>query len=206
MASRHEDRVIALAGVVQAAQLVTTAARTGLIGQDNFDTMARSLFVFDPGSTLDVFGDVEHIRPGLKLTRALLAGVDLQEHGDLVRYGLSMMAVERSLAKRKPVAEHLARELREIAPNNDSQPGLGDNGLARIGELYQETISTIGPRIKIVGNRQHLQNDVNVNRIRTLLLAGIRSAWLWRQVGGRRRQLLLSRKPLKRAIGQIMNS
>lgn len=206
MVNRHEDRAIALAGVVQAAQLVTTAARTGLIGQDNFETMVRSLFVFDPASTIDVFGDIENLRPGLKLTSELLNRVNLQEHGDLVRYVLSIMAVERSLAKQPAIAQHLVTELRDIASNNDSHPGLGDNDLARIGELYQETISTIGPRIKIVGNRQHLQNEVNVNRIRTLLLAGIRCALLWRQVGGRRRQLLLSRKPLQRAVAQVMNN
>jgi len=47
------------------------------------------------------------------------------------------------------------------------------------------------------------------NKIRTLLLAGIRAAVLWRQMGGNRWQLLFSRKDIindaKMLIGEIKN-
>jgi high frequency lysogenization protein len=50
------------------------------------------------------------------------------------------------------------------------------------------------PRIMVSGDAVYLQNSDNVNRIRALLLSGIRAAMLWRQIGGRRRQLLFSRQ------------
>ncbi|MEW8367847.1 MAG: DUF489 family protein, partial [Candidatus Thiodiazotropha taylori] len=59
--------------------------------------------------------------------------------------------------------------------------------------IYAENISTLKPRIMVSGETIYLQNSDNVNRIRALLLSGIRSAMLWRQTGGRRRQLLFSR-------------
>lgn len=43
---------------------------------------------------------------------------------------------------------------------------------------------------------RHLQDSRNADKVRALLLAGIRSAMLWRQLGGRRWQLLFSRRKL----------
>jgi len=40
----------------------------------------------------------------------------------------------------------------------------------------------------------YLQNEYVSNRIRSLLLAGIRSAVLWHQLGGRRWRLIVYRK------------
>jgi high frequency lysogenization protein len=51
-------------------------------------------------------------------------------------------------------------------------------------------------RIKVTGSAQHLQNPQNADIIRALLLSGIRAAFLWRQMGGRRWKLLLQRGKL----------
>ena len=45
-------------------------------------------------------------------------------------------------------------------------------------------------------NPLYLTNPANQNRIRALLLAGVRAAILWRQSGGSRLTLLLRRKAL----------
>jgi high frequency lysogenization protein len=65
-----------------------------------------------------------------------------------------------------------------------------------ISGIYQDTLSTLRYRIKVAGSAQHLQDKQNADIIRALLLAGIRSAFLWRQLGGRRWKLLLQRKQL----------
>jgi high frequency lysogenization protein len=44
----------------------------------------------------------------------------------------------------------------------------------------------LSPRIMVNGDPAHLNNPENANRIRALLLAGIRAAMLWRQSGGGR--------------------
>ena len=62
--------------------------------------------------------------------------------------------------------------------------------------IYQDTISTFKYRIKVTGSMQQLQNPANADLIRALLLAGIRSAVLWRQLGGRRWRLLAQRRRL----------
>ena len=48
----------------------------------------------------------------------------------------------------------------------------------------------------IKGEQAHLEEATTVAKIRALLLAGIRAAVLWKQSGGNRFTLLLSRKAL----------
>ncbi|MEW8459773.1 MAG: DUF489 family protein [Candidatus Thiodiazotropha endolucinida] len=50
-----------------------------------------------------------------------------------------------------------------------------------------------------------MQNNDNVNKIRALLLSGIRAATLWRQTGGRRRQLLFVRKRYIQACRELLD-
>jgi high frequency lysogenization protein len=63
----------------------------------------------------------------------------------------------------------------------------------RLGALYAETLSTLRPRVMVPGSVLHLEQPRTVARIRTLLLASVRAAVLWRQVGGTRWGLLLRR-------------
>ncbi len=72
-----------------------------------------------------------------------------------------------------------------------------ENVLANLADLYHSTISTLQPRIMVVGDQQYLGAQNTVNKIRALLLAGIRGALLWRQCGGSRWKLLVFRKKLQ---------
>jgi high frequency lysogenization protein len=51
-------------------------------------------------------------------------------------------------------------------------------------------------RIQVSGNPAYLQQSGIAQRVRCLLFAGIRSAFLWHQVGGKRSHLLLRRDSL----------
>mgnify|MGYP000520694154 CR=1 FL=1 len=65
-----------------------------------------------------------------------------------------------------------------------------------IAELYTRTVSKMTPRIIVSGQPQYLQNPRVTDWIRTLLLAGLRSATLWQQLGGGRFDLMFRRKKL----------
>jgi high frequency lysogenization protein len=55
-----------------------------------------------------------------------------------------------------------------------------------------------------VGEKHILQNPVNANKIRALLLAAIRSTVLWRQKGGKRWHFLWSRNKILRTAKQLI--
>jgi high frequency lysogenization protein len=56
----------------------------------------------------------------------------------------------------------------------------------KLAELYSQTISTLTPRIMVNGEHGHLSNPLIAAKVRAALFAGIRSAFLWRQLGGNR--------------------
>ena len=65
--------------------------------------------------------------------------------------------------------------------------------ITRLAGLYSEVISPLRPRVMVPGQPLHLQQQPIVERIRASLLAAIRAAVLWHQIGGRQWQLLLRR-------------
>jgi high frequency lysogenization protein len=71
---------------------------------------------------------------------------------------------------------------------------LTDTVLSNLAGIYSDQISNLGPRIQVSGAPLYLQQPQVQHKIRALLLAGIRACVLWRQLGGRRRQILFFRK------------
>ena len=65
-------------------------------------------------------------------------------------------------------------------------------------------MSPLAPKIQVAGNPQHLSLEANQKRVRALLLAGIRSAVLWRQLGGKRRDILFFRKKLLNTTKNVL--
>ena len=79
-----------------------------------------------------------------------------------------------------------------------------DNVMANLAGIYTDTLSTFNFRIHVTGNPIYLTNPVNTNKVRALLLAGIRSAVLWRQMGGSRWQLIFGRKQYSEIAKKIL--
>lgn len=197
--TRLEEQVIALAGVAQAARLVDQISKTGSYPLEFLQPSINSLFVFSPDGAADIFGGVPGVKLGLHNLSTLLADKNARENHDLVRYvfGLlylerkfsadpDMMAVVRSRLEHTSFrAEHFSNNVSELCQS--------------ISGIYEDTLSHQKFRIKVTGSAQHLQNPKNAEVIRALLLAGIRAAFLWRQLGGHRWHLLLQRRQLLRA-------
>ena len=68
--------------------------------------------------------------------------------------------------------------------------------VSNLASIYLDIISPLGPRIQVTGTPAHLQQPQVQHKVRALLLAAVRSAVLWRQVGGKRRHLIFGRKQM----------
>lgn len=196
---------MALAGLLQAAALVSQAANNGMLSQNSFETSLSSIFVTNPTDAIEVNSGTEGISLGVKLLREILIELRLLEHAELLRYSMSLLGLERKLAGQQGVLQELSRKISYIDDHRPvlEPPLLNASVIAELADLYQDTIGQIGPIIQIVGKRLHLKNTSNVNRIRALLLAVIRSAVLWRQLGGCGRQLLFSDGAIDSALEKI---
>ena len=199
----YEKRVLALAGLVQAVHLVISAAKTGMIAQDSLDKSLKSIFVQNPGSIAEVYGGTSDISLGLNLLKDILNNFNAESHGDIVRYSLAVITLERAFVAQPDKLRGLGSEITRIDQLrmlNADNAGVSEEIVTQLADTYEQIVGQVQPRIKISGNRSHLQNMGNVKRIRALLLSALRSAVLFHQVGGRRWQLLLKRGRYKEAL------
>jgi high frequency lysogenization protein len=195
MSKTLNDRTLALAGLFQAVYLVNQVARRGMVDTLQFETSINSLFVTDPKTTLEVYSDtVQNLRQGFIVLRNQLGGDSSKREVELTRYMIALLHLERKLAKRKALLNTISEGLERTSRQAEHFSITHANVIASLADIYANTISTLNPRIMVSGEHGHLQNPDNANKVRALLLAGMRSAVLWRQSGGNRLQLLFQRR------------
>ncbi|MFA5678205.1 MAG: high frequency lysogenization protein HflD [Pseudomonas sp.] len=205
--SSHELQALALGGIFEAALQVDKSARTGQYSEGPVACLIQSIIERSPDNALAVYGGSHHqIRGGLQALEAMLERDTAALQRDALRYTMNLIALERQLAKREDMLNVLAQRLQQAESQINHFGLLHDNVMASLGSAYQDTLSTLRMRIQVHGDMRHLQQPDIANRIRALLLAGIRSARLWRQLGGHRWQLLLSRRKLLDATRTILKS
>ncbi len=189
------DRCIALAGMFQAANLVSDIAYTGSCEQEAAQASIYSLFQVDADSVPDVYGGLEGISSGINHLIRQLSGKG-NHNTEVTGYVITMMHLERKLSKQPKMLKTISDGISLATSRLEHFPMLHQNILGQLADIYSKTISTIQPRIMVHGEPLHLQNSDNTNYIRSLLLAGIRSALLWHQCGGKRIQIIMRRKKI----------
>ncbi|HDY8140276.1 TPA: high frequency lysogenization protein HflD [Vibrio vulnificus] len=194
MANTLYDRTIAFAGMCQAVALVQQIARNGHCDQDAFETSIKAILNTDPANTLDVFGNESQLKLGLE---CLVKGIDSTPTGsEVTRYLISLMALERKLMGRNDAMSQLGDRIQMVQRQTEHYDLFEEQMISNVASIYLDVISPIGPRIQVTGTPTVLQQTSNQHKVRALLLSGIRSAVLWRQVGGRRRHLIFGRKKM----------
>jgi high frequency lysogenization protein len=192
-----EDRVLALAGLLQSVRLVQEMANNGQAETRALAPCIDSLFRFDADSTEEVYGGARNLGPGLRRVVAQLDGSD--RDGAQTRMAMNVLHLERRFVAApeamSKVQERLDALRREREPWEPTHPAV----LAELGEIYAELVSPLGPRVMVAGNPVYLSQPSVVSEVRAALLAALRSAVLWRQLGGGYLDLLLSRRRMVEA-------
>jgi high frequency lysogenization protein len=201
--NRFEEQALALAGVVQAARLVDQISRTGSYPEEFLKPSINSLFEFDASSTADVYGGISGVKLGLHNLASLLANQNEPESREMVRYVFSILYLERKFTGNREMVDVVHSRLQHTQFKSEHFANHIQEVCHSISGIYQDTISSFKFRIKVTGSVQQLQNADNADLIRALLLAGIRSAWLWRQLGGRRWKLIWQRRKVQATAQQL---
>ncbi len=191
----ERDRCIALAGMFQVANLVSDIAYTGSCNQEAANSSIYSLFQVSADAVPAVYGGLEGISTGLGHLIGQLSGKD-DRNTETTGYVITMLHLERKLSKQPELLKIISDGIQLATSRLEHYPMLHQNILGQLADIYSQTLSTIQPRIMVNGEPLHLQNSDNTNYIRSLLLSGIRSAILWHQCGGRRLQIIISRKKI----------
>jgi high frequency lysogenization protein len=189
------NRCIALAGVFQSAYLASQVAEKGSTDTQAMESSISSLFQTQPASVEAVYGGLDGLHTGFSILVEQLS----ERRGNNIavsQYVIALLHLERKLAKNAAMLDQIANGIQTTQARLEHFSLLHSNILAQLADIYANSISTLRPRIMVQGDPLHLNNPENVNRIRALLLAGIRSSMLWRQCGGGRLQVIFGRKRL----------
>lgn len=195
MAYSDRDRLIALAGIYQSAWCVTRIAGTGTVDTQTMEPCIHAIFQVDSDSVAAVFGPPQAVASGARQIAGHLTGQTKRDM-EMTRYVVSLIKLEGTLSGRQDMLKTIGGGIEAGRAKLNHFALMHPNMLAHLGDLYSTTLSRLQPRIMVRGTELYLQNPDNQNRIRALLLGGVRAAMLWRQVGGKRRHILLSQRSI----------
>ena len=193
-----EDRVLALAGMLQALAQVRRIADTGQSETLPVQVALDSVFRIDAADTQAVYGDAASVRVGLRLLRDYLANSNRDQV--LGKLGLAVLQLERRFVGEDAVVTQVQTGLRGLEAPAQRLGSTHPDVVAGLGSLYADTVSTLRPRVMVQGNPHYLGQAGVVAEIRALLLAALRSAVLWRQCGGSLWDFVFRRREMAAAI------
>lgn len=213
-----KDQTLTLAAICQAAYFVQQVSRTGQIDDNEFAILLNSITITSPENTLAVYGgELVNLKQGLNhlinhLGDSSVAKGNTNSEAkkvkdpELTRYIISLINLERKLIKQPKqlalLGERIEASKRQLAHYEITS----DTLISSFASIYSDIISPLGTPIQVTGEPSILKQTANQHKIRALLLAGIRAAVLWRQVGGKRRNILFSRSKLVKTAEQLLQT
>ena len=197
MSDLHRDKTLALAALFQAATLADALAWRGHCDPAALEASLNSVLVMDTDDVGVIYGNnVRGLEP-------LRGGHPRQV--DIMRYALGIIQVERQLAKSPDLLETLRQRLEMAAQQRKHFDSLTAPAmLNNLGGIYVDTAGQLRFRIQVKGDQKHLQAAGMAEQVRAVLLSGIRAAWLWHRLGGRRWHLMITRGQILAEIRKII--
>jgi len=188
------EQTLTFAVICQVAHLVQKLSKTGQVNEEDLTVLLRSITITSPDNTLEVYGgSLSNIKTGLELIVTHLGGKSQQRDPEFTRYIVSLLNLERQLNKKPKQLNLLGERIGKTNRQLEHFSITSETLLASFASIYSDIISPIGSRIQVSGEPTILKQTINQHKIRSLLLAGVRAAVLWRQVGGKRRKILFGR-------------
>jgi high frequency lysogenization protein len=197
------NQTIALAGVAQAAALVQQLATKGSADEAAMAASIASILKIDSDSVTDIYGGLDGLKLGLEQLNLQMTGYKIS-NPEQARYSASLVFLENQLAKRDDLLKVIHTGVIKAQAQSEHFGLLHENVLANLADVYQNTISTLQPRVMVNGEADYLSRTDTANKIRACLLAGIRSAILWKQCGGARWKFLFYRKKIQEELQVLL--
>jgi high frequency lysogenization protein len=196
------DRMLALAGLLQALAQVRRIADTGQAHADVLATSLDSVFRIDAGSTAEVYGGAQSLRTGLMLLRDYFGGA--MPDDQLPRLALAVIQLERRFVRDEDMVLRVLTGIRALDEPAQRLGSSHPDVLNALGALYADTLSHLRPRVLVQGNPHYLGQAAVVAEVRAVLLSAVRSAVLWRQLGGSLWDFLLRKRAMGDAVQELL--
>lgn len=193
------DQALALAAIFQSCDLVYQLAHSGHAENSRMEFSMSTLLNQDPSSLKDLYGSTENLQVGASIMETFFASpkqTGSSESTEVINYVMSTIHLASKLGKKATTLQTISQGIERANNQAAHFSNTHDNVYSSIADLYQNTISKMRLRIQVSGSGVYLQQAGIAARIRCMLFAAIRNAFLWRQLGGKRRHLLLQRESI----------
>lgn len=196
---------MALGAATQCTVLIHQLATRGQADEQQLAACLDPLFVINPDSVAEIYPQPVHFSKGLSVLQQIFDSHGLKENAEAARYLLGVLVLQKKFLKINKMQATIGERLEYIGRSrkDGSLTPMSDQEFAEISRVYQDTLSNLTYRIHVGGNPEYLRQPEVANRIRSLLLAAIRSAVLWHQLGGRRWHLFVYKKRIRETLTGI---
>ena len=191
------------AGIAQAVALVQQLATTGTADSKALESSIGSLFINDEHGVQNVYGGLSGLKLGIEQLNDQMTGFKIA-NPEQARYAASLVFLESQLDTQPAMLKTIFIGIDRAQAQAEHFGLLHENVLANLGDIYHSSLSTLQPRIMVNGEQEYLSKPDVVNKIRACLLAGIRSAILWKQCGGTRWKFIFLRKKIQIEIQLLL--
>lgn len=188
------DSVIALAAVCQAINCVKDISKTGQTDSIDMEIMIESLLTTESDSTEAIYKSHKYLTVGFQNLVQQLSGP--KTDADFSRYLVSILGLQKRFLNDSNMQQVMSSRISQAKRLYDYQEDIDQDLIEQLAHIYKDTISTYPTKIQVTGNSKYLQQAANQAKIRTLLLAAIRAAVLWHQVGGKKRHFIFSKSKM----------
>ena len=193
-------QTLALASIFQTTALVHQLASTGQCDSRSNKASLNSI-ISKTVNVDEIFSSPEDLRVGFESLKTLLDKKSISMK-NIMLYSTALINLEKKLMKKPQLLTQISAEIDHIK-KQDFFDIHHSNSIARLAELYKNTLGSLSPTIMVRGEQIYLTNRHTANHIRALLLAGIRAVSLWKSQGGKTWHLLLNKKKTLRYVNSL---
>lgn len=201
-----KQQALALAAIFQASNQVYKLAYTGDSDIKTMEFSMSTLLNQNPDSLEQLYGPIDNLQDGLVTMQRFLENaknISEPRHKEVISYVMSSIHLASKLSSDQQLLSKIENGIDKARLQAEHFSMIHDNVVTNVGALYQDTISKMRLRIQVMGSAVYLQQSGVAARIRCMLFAAIRNAFLWRQLGGKRRHFLLQRKAFVEVINKL---
>lgn len=202
--NRDQERVLALAGIIQASTLLYEMVMENKVDEAAFTICMNSIYNQQPAHIMDVYGSLAGLQKGLSTLGRLFNMPRSVEYREISRYTISALHLARKLAKNKVLMEKLSNKIRFTSTQAQYFSTTHSNVIASIAQSYIDTLGNLPFRIQIIGRPEIMKRPETLDKARALLMAAVRSAVLWQQLGASQWLFLFRRKALANTAQKLL--
>ena len=178
-----KQQALALAAIFQASNQVYKLAYTGDSDIETMEFSMSTLLNQNPDSLGQLYGPIDNLQDGLVTMQRFLENaknISERRHKEVISYVMSSIHLASKLSSDQQLLSKIENGIDKARLQAEHFSMIHDNVVTNVGALYQDTISKMRLRIQVMGSAVYLKQSGVAARIRCMLFAAIRNAFLWR--------------------------